>query len=331
MMRAARNEPSANPATSRNAVGGEPVLETLPPALRRGMPLVPADTVAGRALVTVVAILTFLAAITASTAQLVANASQDWRSDVSREITIQIRPLARTDIEAGVARAAAIAAQTPGVESIEIISRADSERLLEPWLGSGLDLVELPVPRLIVVKLADAGSVDLAALRATLTKEVTGASLDDHRLWVARLAAMANTVIVVGIAVVLLVLVATALAVGFATTGALAGARDIVEVLHFVGADDRYIAAQFQQRFLRLGLRGGLLGGGAAALFLALAGLLAARFRASAGGDQIEALFGTLQIGWSGYGAILVIVAIVAAVTALVSRVTVRSQLRALA
>lgn len=318
-------------AQGARAGGAEAVLETLPPTLRRGMPLVPADTVAGRALVTVVAILTFLAAITASAAQLVASASQEWRSDISREITIQVRPLARADIEAEVARAAAIASGAAGVESIQIVSRADSERLLQPWLGSGLDLVELPVPRLIVVKLADAASVDLAGLRATLAKEVAGASLDDHRLWVARLAAMANTVIVVGIAVVLLVLAATALAVGFATTGALAGAREIVEVLHFVGADDRYIAREFQQRFLGLGLRGGLIGGGAAALFLALAGFVAARFRSSAGGDQIEALFGTLRIGWSGYGAILLIVAIVAAVTAAVSRATVRSQLRALA
>lgn len=304
--------------------------DSLPAGLKRGLPLVPSATIAGRALVTVVAILTFLAALTASSAQFVANASRDWRSSVAREVTIQVRPIVRADIEGELAKAAALARDSAGVESVRILSRADAERLLEPWLGAGLDLVELPVPRLIIVKLSDDGKADLPALKRNLSATVAGASLDDHRLWVARLAAMANTVIALGIAVVALVLTATALAVGFATRGALAGARDIVEVLHFVGADDAFIAREFQSRFLKLGLRGGLIGGGAAAVFLALASIAAASFRASAGGDQIEAMFGNINVGWSGYGAILVIVGIVAAVTAIVSRLTVRRQLDAL-
>ena len=52
--------------------------------LKRDMPLVPADTIAGRALVTVIAIMTFLAALTAGTALLVAGAAGDWQTDVSR-------------------------------------------------------------------------------------------------------------------------------------------------------------------------------------------------------------------------------------------------------
>ncbi len=300
--------------------------------MRPGRPLVPSGTIAGRALVVVIAILTFLAALTASGAQLVANASAEWRSSIAREVTIQVRPQARTDVEAAVARAATLARSARGVESVRVFSKGESERLLEPWLGSGLDLVELPVPRLIVVKLTgEAASADLATLKEALRRDVAGASLDDHRLWVERLATMAGGVILVGLVVLALVIAAAALAIGFATRGALAGAKDIVEVLHFVGADDIFIAREFQLRFLRLGLKGGLIGGGAAALFLALAGWLAASLRASPGGNEVEALFGTFQIGWSGYGAIGAVVALVAAVTALVSRETVRRQLRSMA
>jgi ATP-binding cassette subfamily F protein uup len=67
---------------------------------------------------------------------------------------------------------------------------------------------------------------------------------------------MASTIILSGAAVVLLVLAAAALAVAFATRGAMAGSRDSVEVLHLVGADDDFIAREFQSRFVRLGLRG---------------------------------------------------------------------------
>src|SRR3954452_6078502 len=85
------------------------------PALGRNQLLGPAASIAGRALVTVTAIMTFLAALTAGTAQLVADASAGWRSSVSREVTIQVRPSPTRDIEADVAKAAAMARAAPGV------------------------------------------------------------------------------------------------------------------------------------------------------------------------------------------------------------------------
>ena len=87
-----------------------------------------------------------------------------------------------------------------------------------------------------------------------------GATLDDHALWVSRLSTMANTIIAVGVVLVALVLVAAGLAVTFATRGAMAGNREVVEVLHFVGANDDFIAKEFQRRFFQLGLRGSVAG-----------------------------------------------------------------------
>jgi cell division transport system permease protein len=123
---------------------------------------------------------------------------------------------------------------------------------------------------------------------------------------------------------VILVLVATGLAVTFATRGAMAGNRDVVEVLHFVGAKDDFIAKEFQHRFFRLGLRGSAVGAAAALVTTAVLGLFTRSWRASPAGDQIEALFGSFSIGWRGYGMVLVIALIVSVVTAVVSRITVR-------
>jgi cell division protein FtsX len=63
-------------------------------SLKRGAPLVPVDTAAGRALVGVIAILTFLAALFAGAAELVATHSAQWQRSVSREATIQVKPMA---------------------------------------------------------------------------------------------------------------------------------------------------------------------------------------------------------------------------------------------
>ncbi len=303
----------------------------LPVNLRRDSPLVPVDSVAGRALMAVIAILTFLAALSAGAAVLAARASEQWRGAVANEMTIQIRPDARRDIEADLALAVGMAAGVAAIESVRIVPKPESDKLLEPWLGAGLDLVELPVPRLIVLKLKAAAGPELAAFGAALRREVPSASLDDHRLWVRRLSTMANTIILSGVAVVLLVLCAAGLAVAFATRGAMAGSRDSVEVLHLVGADDAFIAREFQSRFVQLGLRGGAVGGGAAILVIGLLGWLASRWRAAPEGEQLQALFGAFEIGWTGYGAVILVAMVVAAIAGVVSRFTVRRYLRGLA
>jgi cell division transport system permease protein len=293
-----------------------------------GMPLVPPGTIAARSLVTVVAIMTFLAAMTAGAVQLVATAASEWRSSIASEATIQIRPRAGRDIEADIAEAVAIARRTPGIAEARAYSRSESEKLLEPWLGAGLQLGEISVPRMIVLRLGGASRPDLQALRQEIARAIPGASLEDHRLWVERLQAMAGMIVIAGIAVVLMVLVATGLAVGFATQGAMAGNRGIVEILHFVGAEDSFIIREFARHFLRLGLQGGAIGAGATILVIWIAGFIAGRMRASAGGDQLEAMFGSFDVGLTGYLFIVAIAIIVAGVTAYVSSRTVGLQLK---
>ncbi|MFT0892189.1 cell division protein FtsX [Pseudochelatococcus sp. G4_1912] len=302
----------------------------LPENLMRNQPLVPPDSTSGRALVTVVAILTFLAALAAGTAQLVATASQNWTDTIAREATIQIKPDPRRDMAKDLAQAAEIAQVYPSIAGVDILSRADAERLLEPWLGQGVDFAELPVPRIIVLALREGSetmTVDLGELRQQLADSVPGATLDDHRNWIERLSAMAGTVVLVAIIIVGLVLTAAALAIATTTRGAVAGDREILDVLHFVGADDKFIAREYQMRFFRMGLRGGLIGSVAAVLFIAGAGLLSSWWRASPGGEQLQALFGAFVMGWEGYASMFGVAAIVALVTAVVSGVTVRRHL----
>lgn len=299
----------------------------LPSNLRRDQPLVPVDSAAGRALVAVIAILTFLASLSAGAALLTARASEQWRGAVANEMTIQVRPDSRRNIEADVARAVEMAQGVASVSEVRAVPKAESDKLLEPWLGAGLDLVELPVPRLIVVRLKGTPGPELAAFKDNLRREVPTASLDDHRLWLRRLSTMANTIILAGVATVLLVLSAAALAVAFATRGAMAGSRDSVEVLHLVGADDAFIAREFQSRFVRLGLKGGGAGGLAAIVAIAILGWFTSRWSAAPESEQLQALFGAFEIGWSGYAVVLLVAVIVAAIAGLVSRFTVRHYL----
>ena len=312
---------------SRSDFTPVPKVSAVPP-MRYETPLVPRNSISGRALVAVVAIMTFLASLTTGGVILVSQAATAWQADVSREVTVQLIPAAGRDIDADVSKASSIVKNTPGIADVRAYSKQESEKLLEPWLGTGLSLNELPVPRLIVVKIASGAAPDMPALRTMLKAQVPSAVLDDHRGFIERMRAMSGTAIAVGIGILILMIAATILSVTFATRGAMATNKTVIEVLHFVGAKNRFIAQNFQRHFLLLGLEGGAIGGGGAIALFAIAALLSRWFgTTTASGEQTAALFGSFSIGLGGYAAVVLQVLLIAGVTAFTSRHTVNHTL----
>ncbi len=334
-----RDERAGAPEDERTATRSEPRSSTVGRAEARptgrgreddGRAIVPPQSVAGRALVSVVGIMCFLACLAIGALAMVREAARDWQVDVSREATIQVKPIGESGLEMRLARALALARETPGVRSARLVDQRESEALLEPWLGKGLDLAALPVPRLVVLDLVDPATADLSGLRAKLAQEVEGAVLDDHAVWAKRLRTMAGAAVLVGVGVVILVFAAMVLSVVFATRAAMAGNRDVIEVLHFVGAEDAFIAREFRRHFLKLGLEGGSIGGGAALAFFVIADLTLSTERGDPFAEQAHALFGGFSIGWIGILGVIGVVAVVTVLTGVTSRATVLDHLRRL-
>lgn len=289
-------------------------------------PIVPPRTVARRTLLTLVAIMSFLACLSVASVAIVADRAAGWQRQIADEVTIQIKPSDGVDMEAAVARAVDIATQVPGVTSATAIDKAESNALLEPWLGSDFDIEELPIPRLIAVKIGN--DADLHLLAERLGEELPSAVLDDHGQWLQRLSSMARVMTLLGLVVLGLVFAATALCVVFATRGAMAGNRNVIEVLHFVGAEDSYVAREFQRHFLLLGLKGAGIGGAiAVGLFLAI-GFFGRLEGPTPEEAQLRSLFGGVTVGWNGYvGAAFTVLAL-AVIIATTARMTVRRTLR---
>jgi cell division transport system permease protein len=299
-------------------------------ALKRDMPLIPSGSIAGRSLVVVIAIMTFLACLTAGGALLVARASEDWRSEVLRDLTIQVKPRSGEDIEALVAKAVSVASQAPGVDRVHAYSTVESGKLLEPWLGTGLDLSLLPIPRLIVVHMQNQTGDELANLRTLLSRAVPEASLEDHRVWASRIGTMASAIVALAVALFALMIVAMATAIGFATRGAVAANREIIEVLHFVGASDLFIAQEFERHFRRLGFSGALIGDSSAIAFFTVASILSSWWSHSTGGEEIAALFGAFALTPTGYLSLALVGATVTLLTGFLSRTIVLRYLETL-
>jgi cell division transport system permease protein len=186
---------------------------------------------------------------------------------LSGRLTVQV------PAEASAARVETILAvlrQTPGIRSVHLLTPSETNRLLEPWLGSPVPMEELPVPQLIDVSL-DPAALDMAKLKQQLASVVPEIRIDDYGPVVGGLRARARPAqALLGAAIGGALLLVAALAV-FATNAALTARRSDVELLHLIGADDRQIARPYAARSLVYGLIGG--GIAAAATLASIAAL----------------------------------------------------------
>jgi cell division transport system permease protein len=213
-----------------------------------------------------VAPMVFLSAVALSGAFIVNSLIERWDRDVSGSLTVEIAVAPGEAEEAAertrtrVDQAIHLLNATPGIGEARALTQEQLVSLLAPWLGSSELLHDLPLPALIDVTLKPDVRLDLNALARKLSDDVPGASIDDHRLWLARLIGLSRGVEALAVSVFLMIGVVTAATVYFATRSGMAVHRDVIEVMHLIGATDGYIAGQFAHRAFVLGLRGGLLG-----------------------------------------------------------------------
>lgn len=291
-------------------------------------PIVPEGDVRSLALAVVIAIMTFLASLTLGEVNLIQASAGNWQNQVSREATVQILPVEGQDMEKALGEAMTIVRSFGGVSDARIVSRAATERLLEPWLGTGFNMDELPVPRLITVMLQNGARPDFDGLRAALRQNIPGARLNDHHVWVDQLMSMAHGMVAISIVVFLLVLVTMILAIVFATHGVLSGKSHIVEVLHFIGADAGFVARQFDCYFFRTGLKGALIGGLGAIFLFFMVSIWLSYDLITPEVSQMAVLFGNFSKGWVNLAETVVLVIFVSILTMFTSRYAVIRQLR---
>lgn len=198
----------------------------------------------------------YLAAIAIGFMLALNGALQQWDRGLAGTMTVELPPSAASD--AAVAASVATLRGTPGIASATPLDRAAEGKLLQPFLGTAVAPEELDLPRLIDVRVAAGATLDLGALKARLAAAAPGAVLDDHQQWLDRLYALALSVEAAGLAIVAMVSAASILTVIFTTRAGLAVHRDVIELLHMMGARDGYIARQFEREALRLGFAGGV-------------------------------------------------------------------------
>ncbi|MDE2240039.1 MAG: cell division protein FtsX, partial [Rhodospirillales bacterium] len=222
-----------------------------------------------RLLPVLVGAMSFLAALALGGALACATLAASWQGDTASALTIQVPQPDDPDTANDGTRLAAVQralAVNPDVQDAAVMSKAEMNRLISPWLGSDASSLGLSLPAVITAQWQGPGSTD--KLAAQLQRMSPGTLVKTGALWAARVAALTTSLQACALAVLLVVALVAAAVVAVATRSGLAQLRETIDTVHGLGALDSDIAARFAARATWLAL-----GGSAGGTLLALPAL----------------------------------------------------------
>ncbi|HEY3800717.1 MAG TPA: ABC transporter permease [Caulobacteraceae bacterium] len=279
-------------------------------------PLLPRRDGRAPALLFVIAALSFLAGLAAIGAFAGERAAEGWRTELAGSATVIVSPQGTDTPDAAAARAAEVVSGVKGVAEAEALDAAKAEALLAPTVALSPDL---PVPRLVAVRLDAKAPASGEDLRRALKAAGVDAVVDDHSRWTAQIMRAGASIEATAAGLFVLILAVLGAVVAYATREGLTARRDVVEALHLAGATDAFVARLFQARFARAAAQAGIVG----ALLAVLAAVMAKQL--SVGDEQLTAL---LPIAWSDLAAPAPVPVLGALVAAITGRATAMAVLR---
>jgi len=208
----------------------------------------------------VFALMVYLAVLALAGVLILHSAVERWQRGEVDTLTVQLMPLEDASEDARIAKLRELLGGVEGVTGIRVVAQSETIDLIEHWLGVGNVPPDLPLPRLIDVDIAPGYGLNAESLALRLQPSLPGVTVDDAKLWLDRLADLGRSLEFLAIAVVILIGLAAVATVIFTTRMGISIHRNVIELLHLIGARDGYVAAQFQRQAMMLGLRGGVLG-----------------------------------------------------------------------
>src|SRR5262249_3748559 len=196
----------------------------------------------------IIGCMVYLAALALAATMGADRLAERWRSDLSGSFSIQIPPNTTTtasDRERLLSGVVDAVAKMPGVATVRLISNAEKQQLLAPWLGPNGLPEDVQLPDLVVVRLQSDAPAALAAVKAGVTGLAPDATFEDHARWQGDMLSFTHSIELLASIIIGLIAAASVTTVIFVTKTGLSIHRRVIEIVHLVGAHDSYIAKQF--------------------------------------------------------------------------------------
>ncbi|MEA2731826.1 MAG: cell division transport system permease protein, partial [Acetobacteraceae bacterium] len=194
-----------------------------------------------RMLPLLVAAMAFLAALAMAGWFGTAALSRHWQQGAGASLTVQVPQASEPSAHGDQTRLAAVLTLltgTPGVASAHGLTDQELADLLRPWLGQGIgqgigqgtERLAIPIPAVIAVRLTDSAA-DLEPLSRRLADAAPGTLVEDHGVWIRRLAVLTRSLqACAGLALLLVAGVAAAV-IAVATRAGLSTRREAIEIV----------------------------------------------------------------------------------------------------
>ena len=271
----------------------------------------------------IVTVSVFLFAITLAGVLGINTMFENSKRQVVANFTVQVLPMPDyEDSKKDLLNVVGFLEKYPDVKEVTVLSEGELHALLKPWLGDNIDIDLLPIPKLLDVKINHAKQFDYKELAVRLSEVSPQASINDHNLWLSRLLRFINSLKMLALTVLVMVAGACVAALVYAVKTGLNVHRDIINILHIMGATDRYIAMNYVKQISGMSFMAGILGTVLSIPAIMLVGGMA---------KEIEAgIFNAVHFGVENWLVILLLPLISAALTAVTSYVTVVKTLRSM-
>jgi cell division transport system permease protein len=244
---------------------------------RNGYDLPLTSCTGNKFLMLLISLMTFLSMLMVLTFFLLSTMTNNWSAGLKDQMTIEIpatnvksEPLNRSDIESRISLITSLLENTPVVISHNVMSEEEIKELVNPWLANLPLVSNMPLPRLISVQLNGATQSDIKSLSKKVTELVGNARLDTHENWLNNLLEFTSILRISSVLLLTLVGLTTIMAIAGAIQSRMSQYNEEIELLHLMGASDRYISNQLQRHSFILALKGGCIGlfFGTACLFM---------------------------------------------------------------
>jgi cell division transport system permease protein len=271
----------------------------------------------------IVAVSVFLFAITLAGVLGINSMFENSKKQVVSNFTVQVLPLPNhEDSKNELTKVVNFFEHYPDVTEVVVLSQKELHTLIEPWLGNNIDIELLPIPKLIDVKINNAKTFDYKELMVRLSEVSTQASINDHNLWLSRLLRFINSLKMLAVTVLVLVAGACVAAIVYTAKTGLNVHRDIIQILHIMGATDEYIAINYVKQITAMSVVAGIIGTILSVPAIILIGDMA---------QGIEAgIFNSVTFGLNEWFAIMLLPIVSAILVAITAYVTVVRTLRSM-
>ena len=186
-----------------------------------------------------------------------------WQSLLGVYLTIEIPNDGNGDdaiMQAKATKVLDILRSVAPASRVEIVTKEEMQDLLRPWLGASDEIAQLPFPILIRIFRTIEDKIDIDVLKSQIVEIVPEAIINDKAEWLGNALQIVTRLLLFSWFVLGLALIIMLGSVTMICKSVLAVHRRTIEIIHLMGAQDSYIAKQFQIYTFKMTIWGSILG-----------------------------------------------------------------------